>query len=324
MEALAANGNVFFFEWEVSLIVWIQSWLGSFGTTVANIFSFLGEEYVMVAIFAFLYYWYDKEAGKRLGASLMTTLTWNPLIKNIFLRLRPYMAHSSIRCLRPVDTKHDIMDIAAQGYSFPSGHSMNSAGFYGGIAAYFKKKWMFIAAIALTFLVGVSRFAVGVHYPTDVLVGWAGGVIVVLLTGFLLKVLKDRKWIAYLILILISLPGWFYCKSNDFYSGFGMQFGFFAAVLFEEKFVHFKNTKNPINGIVRIAIGIALYFGLGVILKLPFPKEVLEAGDFLAYFIRAARYAVIVFAIGGPVPLLFPYTDKLGDAILRKLKKQKD
>jgi undecaprenyl-diphosphatase len=73
--------------------------------------------------------------------------------------------------------------VSAHSGSFPSGHSMLSAIVYstlGALLARFAKRrgtqvLPIAAAIAITFLVGVSRLVLGVHYPTDVLAGWAAG-----------------------------------------------------------------------------------------------------------------------------------------------------
>ena len=176
------TGNVFSFPWEASLMEWLQTHLSG-AVPVISFFSAFGEELVMILIIGFLYWWYDKKAGKAIGLSVLMGITWNPLIKNIFLRRRPYFDHEGIRILRLMEPKADPMDIAAQGFSFPSGHSTNAVTMYGSLGQYFKKKWLTAAALALPLLVGFSRVVVGAHYPTDVFVGWLLGVAVLLLDG---------------------------------------------------------------------------------------------------------------------------------------------
>ena len=97
--------------------------------------------------------------------------------------------------------------------------------------------------VGLNVLVGISRFCVSVHYPTDVLCGWALGLIVVFLVPALQRAIKNR-WLFYGLLVLIALPGWFYCKSADYYTAFGILVGFIVAVKFEARFVKFENTRN--------------------------------------------------------------------------------
>ena len=67
--------------------------------------------------------------------------------------------------------------------SFPSGHSMLSAVVYLTLGVMLArlvpnrsaKIYFMFLAIFLSFLVGISRVYMGVHYPTDVLAGWTAG-----------------------------------------------------------------------------------------------------------------------------------------------------
>jgi undecaprenyl-diphosphatase len=84
--------------------------------------------------------------------------------------------------------------------SFPSGHSMLSAAVYltlGMVASRFvprrQQKVFFIAvAIAITAAVGASRVYLGVHWPTDVLAGWAVGAAWALVCWCIAAWLQDR------------------------------------------------------------------------------------------------------------------------------------
>jgi undecaprenyl-diphosphatase len=73
--------------------------------------------------------------------------------------------------------------------SFPSGHALLAAVVYLALGILLARieprpllKAYFVGVMmALTFLVGVSRVYLGVHYPTDVLAGWTAGLVWALL-----------------------------------------------------------------------------------------------------------------------------------------------
>ena len=302
-------GNTFYFAWEVALMEAIQAHLGDFGAKLASVISAFGEELVLVAIMGFIYWCWDKKTGRVIGLNVIMGLVFNPLFKNIALRRRPYMDNPSIKCLKPVDSSASIYDIKAQGYSFPSGHSTNGTIAYGSLTYFYKNKVLRVICILLPLLVGISRFCLGVHYPTDVLCGWILGVIIIFLMPWLLKKVPN-KLILYPVIFVISCVGCFFSTTNDYYSGLGMMAGFFIGDIFEEKCVKFENTCVWWRCILRVLIGGALYIGLNSVLKMPFPKYILEAENALAYTIRTVRYAIVMFVEVGVYPFAFRILDK--------------
>lgn len=95
------------------------------------------------------------------GAALL-----NFLLKLIFARERPEI-------------------YLARGYGFPSGHAMISFCFYSalalGLAAKLRNRLLplllFAATALLLVAIGISRLYLGAHYPTDVIAGYAAGLV---------------------------------------------------------------------------------------------------------------------------------------------------
>lgn len=108
---------------------------------------------------------------------------------------------------RPRPPLHDAL-AAADGYAFPSGHAATAAAAFGvlaylvaaGLRPRAARIAVWAAAAMLTMLVGFSRVYLGVHWTTDVLGGWAFGVLwlaIVLSAWFWPRILvssDSRRW----------------------------------------------------------------------------------------------------------------------------------
>ena len=109
----------------------------------------------------------------------------NYFLKELFLRERP---------------SFDAVYQATH-YSFPSGHSMNSAAIYGFLCYLVithlvksnnQKMIVLTITIVLVTLIGISRIYLGVHFLTDVLAGWSAG-FVWLMIFITIKNIFDKK-----------------------------------------------------------------------------------------------------------------------------------
>ncbi len=99
-------------------------------------------------------------------------------------------------------TRPDIVPhlVTVEGLSFPSGHSMAAAVIYltlGALLARFAARrrirvYVIAVSLGLTLLIGITRVCLGVHYPTDVLAGWAAGLGWALLCWLVARYLQHR------------------------------------------------------------------------------------------------------------------------------------
>lgn len=131
--------------------------------------------------------------GAQAGTLLVCSLTVYLLVRRL-PRLAVYVAVTGIGAAvlntgakALVDRTRPEVDIpvaTVSGLSFPSGHAMGSAITYGVLLLVFlplltprRRRWAVVAVVALVLLIGLTRVALGVHYPSDVVGGWLLGVL---------------------------------------------------------------------------------------------------------------------------------------------------
>ena len=157
-------------------------------TTVMKIITKLSDTsfivfFATLLTLLFLFKWKKIKVAKLIPCSLIFVAVMNQLLKFIFQRERPI----------------GYRLIEMTGYSFPSGHAMVSMAFYGLliyiIHVLVKKKKLknilITINVLIIFLIGISRVYLGVHYLSDVLVGYSVSIIYLLL---LVKLLRKYKY----------------------------------------------------------------------------------------------------------------------------------
>lgn len=85
-------------------------------------------------------------------------------------------------------------------YSFPSGHALGAFCFYGALAAIIADRIrrhsirvaIWITTVLLIALIGFSRLYLGVHYPSDVLAGYAAGFVWIMTVASVDRLLVRR------------------------------------------------------------------------------------------------------------------------------------
>jgi undecaprenyl-diphosphatase len=160
-------------------------WLEEVGRDVTALGGIAVLTLLSLAVTAFLLLRRLHGAAMLLAASVLGGMLASQALKSFFERPRPDLV------------PHGVHVFTA---SFPSGHAMMSAAVYltlGVLLARVEpslrgKAFLLGCAVLLTLLVGISRVYLGVHWPSDVLAGWALGAAWALFCWLVARALQRR------------------------------------------------------------------------------------------------------------------------------------
>lgn len=169
------------FDSSVELTLYLQSldWL----TSPMKFFTFLGTEDFYSLVMPVLIWSIDYGLGLRVGIILLSGNSLNGILKWVFSQPRPYWYDGQVSGL-----------VSEHSFGVPSGHSQNPASIYGLIAASLKRRWVWVTALIIIFLIGLSRISLGAHFTLDVVVGWGIGFL--FLWAFLRLEAPVTSWLA--------------------------------------------------------------------------------------------------------------------------------
>jgi membrane-associated phospholipid phosphatase len=154
--------------WGIPIIVALQS-AGEWLLAPMQLLSFLGSEPFYLLVMPAVVWCLDAAVGLRMGLVLLTSGLLNNIIKLVFGWPRPYWVSDQVQGLAHEST-----------YGLPSGHAQNALAMWGALAIALRRRWATVVLGILIFLISLSRLYLGVHFPSDVLAGWAIAAILLL------------------------------------------------------------------------------------------------------------------------------------------------
>jgi membrane-associated phospholipid phosphatase len=278
-------------------------------TAIMQGFTFLGSEEFFIIALTLIYLCIDASLGGRVVLLLLIGDSLNGFFKMLFHLPRPYWVDPNVKALAQETS-----------YGLPSGHAQDATTVWFFIAYAMRKRWAWVAALALVLLISLSRLYLGVHFPIDVLGGWIIGGIFLAAYLWIEPMIKDRllrlgMWGqigvslgAAIIIILLGVtaqaaiasspdPTTWSALAKDarsletFVSRAGALFGAGAGLAMMYQGARFNAGGSFKNRAIRFVVGIsgvlALRFGLSAI----FPKE----PEMIGLFFRFVRYAIMLW-----------------------------
>jgi membrane-associated phospholipid phosphatase len=202
------------YDWGINLIIALQTgapWLQA----PMQFFSFLGTEEFFLFFLPFLYWCVDVRLGVRVGVMLSLSNNVNGFFKLAFHQPRPYWLSTQV-----------LPGVSETSYGIPSGHAQHAAAIWGVVGSS-GTTWLRWLMGVVIFLIGFSRIVLAVHFPTDVLMGWLIGGL--LLWAFLKWEARVMNWFrrftlaqkvglafaASMVLLIVSLAGLAFVPPSD-------------------------------------------------------------------------------------------------------------
>lgn len=277
----------------------------------------LGEETAFLVLALIVFWCLDKRRGYYTMAVGFFGILASQWMKILCRIPRPWVKDPNFTILEAARE-------AADGYSFPSGHTQSAFGTLGSIAVTSRKRLVQVICIVLAVLVGISRMYIGVHTPEDVLVG-------ALLSVFFIAVLypamiryADRGVPAVIALLTVFTAAYLiFMETYPFpadidahnlesamknaYTISGCMIGLLIVYPLEKKYVNFSEKAVWWAQILKVIGGLILV--LAVKEGLRAPLDAVFGGHLAA---RAVRYGLIVLCAGLLWPVSFRFFGKLG------------
>ena len=279
----------------------------------------LGGEVIFIVAAVVVFWCVSKWEGYYLMTIAFCGTVLNQFLKLICRVPRPWVRDPNFTIVESARAE-------ATGYSFPSGHTQNAIGLFGGMARWGGRRWVRLGLTALALVIAFSRMYLGVHTPADVGVSLVLAAALVLgLYPLMRRAQEKPRYMGYVLAAMLVVSGAFVVfveaygfsadtDAENLASGIGNAWKMLGAVagmtlawLLDRRYIHFETQAVWWVQVIKVAVGMALLLAIKSGLKAPLLALLGHEG-----LAGGVRSFLLVLVAGAVWPLVFRPMSKWG------------
>ena len=279
----------------------------------------LGGEVIFIVAAVVVFWCVSKWEGYYLMTIAFCGTVLNQFLKLICRVPRPWVRDPNFTIVESARAE-------ATGYSFPSGHTQNAIGLFGGMARWGGRRWVRLGLTALALVIAFSRMYLGVHTPADVGVSLVLAAALVLgLYPLMRRAQEKPRYMGYVLAAMLVVSGAFVVfveaygfsadtDAENLASGIGNAWKMLGAVagmtlawLLDRRYIRFETQAVWWVQVIKVAVGMALLLAIKSGLKAPLLALLGHEG-----LAGGVRYFLLVLVAGAVWPLAFRPMSKWG------------
>ena len=279
----------------------------------------LGGEVIFIVAAVVVFWCVSKWEGYYLMTVAFCGTVLNQFLKLICRVPRPWVRDPNFTIVESARAE-------ATGYSFPSGHTQNAIGLFGGMARWGGRRWVRLGLTALALVIAFSRMYLGVHTPADVGVSLVLAAALVLgLYPLMRRAQEKPRYMGYVLAAMLVVSGAFVVfvetcgfpadmDAENLASGIGNAWKMLGAVagmtlawLLDRRYIHFETQAVWWVQVLKVVVGMALLLAIKSGLKAPLLALLGHEG-----LAGGVRYFLLVLVAGAVWPLVFRPMSKWG------------
>lgn len=290
-----------------------------FWNGVMSAMTQLGGEVIFIVAAVVVFWCVSKWEGYYLMTIAFCGTVLNQFLKLICRVPRPWVRDPNFTIVESARAE-------ATGYSFPSGHTQNAIGLFGGMARWGGRRWVRLGLTTLALVIAFSRMYLGVHTPADVGVSLVLAAALVLgLYPLMRRAQEKPRYMGYVLAAMLVVSGVFVVfveaygfsadtDAENLASGIGNAWKMLGAVagmtlawLLDRRYIHFETQAVWWVQVIKVAVGMALLLAIKSGLKAPLLALLGHEG-----LAGGVRYFLLVLVAGAVWPLVFRPMSKWG------------